>query len=130
MKYSQQIGMVLALAIIGGCWMPWVVIESKSIVVDGFHAAGTNFGRPGLFIAYTSGIAFILFSIQKVWAKRINGFIATFAFAWSIRNYLILSACFGGECPQKQVGLYMMVVLSATMMVMSLLPKMDLKKEL
>jgi len=28
MKYSQQIGMMLALAVIGVCWMPWVVIES------------------------------------------------------------------------------------------------------
>jgi len=126
MKYSQQIGMVLALAIIAACWMPWVYIESKDIWVDGFHAKGTNFGRPGLFIAYTAGISFLLFLVNKIWAKRINVFIGSFAFAWSIRNYLILSACFAGECPQKQVGLYLMVVLSAIMMVMSFLPKIKL----
>ncbi len=122
MKYSQQIGMVLAIAIIGICFMPWVYIESKSIVIDGFHAKGTNFGRPGLFIAYTSGIAAILFLLNKIWAKRVNIFITTFALAWSLRNYIILSTCFGGECPEKLVGLYLLVFLSICMFIMSLLP--------
>ncbi len=128
MKYSQQIGMVLALSVIAACFMPWVFIESKSLMIDGFHAKGTNFGRPGLFVAYMSGLAFLLFLITKVWAKRINLFVSTFAFAWTVRNYLILSACFGGECPQKQVSLYLMVVLSAGMILMSLLPKMEIRK--
>jgi hypothetical protein len=123
MKYSQQIGLVLALAVIGVCWMPWVYIESKSILIDGFHAKGTHFGRPGLFIAYASGMACVLFLVNKIWAKRINIFITTFAFAWSIRNYIILSTCYGGECPEKRVGLYLLVGLSASMFLMSLLPK-------
>lgn len=126
MKYSQQIGMALAVSIIAACWMPWVYIESKAIWVDGFHAPGTNFGRPGLFIAYTSGISFTLFFFNKIWAKRINVFITSVVFAWSIRNFLILSACFAGECPQKQVGLYLMIILSASMMMMSFLPKMKM----
>ncbi|MBH2004922.1 MAG: hypothetical protein I8H66_09560 [Sphingobacteriia bacterium] len=129
MKYSQQIGMMLALAVIGVCWMPWVVIESKAILVDGFHTTGTNFGRPGLFLSYASGMAFVLFILNRIWAKRTNVFITTFAFAWSVRNYLILSACYGGECPQKQPGLYLEVALTAMMLLMSLLPKMDIKNK-
>jgi hypothetical protein len=129
MKYSQQIGVVLALAVIGVCWMPWVFIESKSILVNGFYTKGTNFGRPGLFLSYASGLAFVFFLLNKIWAKRTNVFVTTFAFAWSVRNYLILSACYGGECPQKQPGLYLEVALTAIMLLMSLLPKMEIKNK-
>ena len=126
MKYSQQTGFILAILVIAVCWMPWVTIESKSIVINGFHAEGTRFGKPGIMVAFFSAIAAILFLVPKIWAKRINVFIAAFAFAWTLRNYLILSTCFGGECPQKQVGLYLMVLLSGLMLLMSFLPKIKI----
>lgn len=124
MKYAQTIGFIAALFAIGTCFMPWIFIESKSITVTGFASTGTNFGKPGLFIVYTCSVAAILFLIPKIWAKRINVFIAAFAMCWAIRNYLILSACFGGECPQKRTGLFLLLAATIVVMVMALLPKM------
>jgi hypothetical protein len=38
----------------------------------------------------------------------------------------MLSACLAGECPEKQIALYVLVAASAIMMVMSFLPKIKI----
>ena len=127
MKNSQVIGIVMVIIVIATCFFPWVFIESKQIPVTGLNAAGTNFGKPGKMVIYLATLSAVLFLINKIWAKRINVFITAFCFAWTIRNYLILSACFAGECPEKKWALYVLVASSALMMLMSFLPKIRIE---
>lgn len=129
MKYSQTIGFIAVVLAILVCFMPWVYIESKNITVTGFKAEGTRFGRPGMFIVYMGSIAALLFLIPKIWAKRVNVFLTAMVFAFAIRNYLLLTTCSAGECPKKQVGLFLLLAFSAITMIMSFLPKIDLSKQ-
>ena len=129
MKYSQTIGFIAVVLAILVCFMPWVYIESKNITVTGFKAEGTRFGRPGMFIVYMGSIAALLFLIPKIWAKRVNVFLTAMVFAFAIRNYLLLTTCSAGECPKKQVGLFLLLAFSAITMMMSFLPKIDLSKQ-
>jgi len=127
MKNSQVVGILMVIIVIATCFFPWVFIESKQLSVSGLNAVGTNFGKPGKMILYLASISIVLFLVNKIWAKRINVFVTSFCFAWAIRNYLILSACFAGECPEKKLALYILVVASAIMMVMSFLPKIKIQ---
>lgn len=126
MKYSQLIGIIAALALIGICYLPWVVIERTQLTVTGMDAAGTNFGKPGWMNIILTTISVLLFAIPRVWAKRTNFFLTMLNLAWSIRNYVVVSACLMGECPVKQPALYLLIVLSLLMMVMSALPRLKL----
>lgn len=127
MKYSQLIGIVSAIVVIIVCYFPWTIIESNNMVIYGMHAPDTNFGRPGLMNIIVSSASIILFAIPRVWAKRTNVFVTIFNFAWSIRNYILVASCLMGECPVKQVALYLLVAFSAVMLVMSVLPKLKIK---
>jgi hypothetical protein len=128
MKYSQIIGIIAAAALIAVCFIPWVSIESKSLTLTGFDTEGTSFGKPGLFLTYLSCVAIILFLLNRIWAKRTNIFIVTLVFSWTIRNFILLSTCMAGECPEKLAGIYIQVALSFIMLLMTLFPKVDLKK--
>jgi len=129
MKYSQTIGFIAVILAILVCFMPLVYIESKSLTITGFKAEGTRFGRPGMFIVYMGSIAALLFLIPKIWAKRVNVFLTAMVFAWAVRNYLLLTTCAAGECPEKQVGLFLLLAFTAITMIMSFLPKIDLSKQ-
>lgn len=124
MKYSNYIGVLVALALIASCYVPWVYIESINTTVTGLKAEHTNFGRPGLIHVFMSAIAILLFIIHKIWAKRLNVFIGALNFAWAIRNFLVVTRCELGECPVKKMGIYAVLVLSFFMLLMSMLPKM------
>ena len=129
MKYSQTIGFIAVVLAILVCFMPLVYIESKNLTITGFKADGTRFGSPGMFIVYMGSIAAGLFLIPKIWAKRVNVFLTAMIFAWAVRNYLLLTTCAAGECPEKQVGLFLLLAFTAITMIMSFLPKIDLSKQ-
>jgi len=129
MKYSQVAGIVSAIAVIAICKMPWIYISSIRVTVTGLYSGGTSFGKPGLLNIAFAILSIIFFSIQKIWAKRTNVFIVTMNFAWSLRNYLLLSTCQSGECPEKKAGLYLLVLASLLMLLTSFLPKVKIPEE-
>lgn len=129
MKYSQTIGVIAALAVIIACFLPWSYIPGQQIVVSGVKTAGTNFGRPGVLSIVTASISIIFFLLPKIWAKRTNVLIAAVSVSWAVRNYLIFSACMMGECPQKRIGLYLLLLFSIGVLLMSFLPKIDVNEQ-
>ena len=129
MKYTQTIGLLASLLLMVVCFLPWTYIASEQLTVTGFQATGTNFGKPGLFNITMGCIMAILFAVPAIWSKRTNVFIAALNLAWSFRNYLLVSACMMGECPEKKPALYTLVILSILLQLMSLLPKMDMQKK-
>lgn len=89
-------------------------------------APGTNFGKPGLFNMVMCIMMIILFVIPAIWSKRTNIFIAALNLAWAFRNYLLISTCMMGECPEKKPALFGLVGLALVIQVMTLMPKVDM----
>jgi hypothetical protein len=102
-----------------------VTIESKRIVVSGVEASGTAFGKPGYFHLLFGLIFIVLTIINKVWSSRLNIFINAFNIAWAVRNFLVISMCHGGECPEKHLALYIVLIASFGMLLASFLSKPD-----
>ena len=129
MKYAHWIGTVACLLVIAGVFMPWVYIPSVSVTVSGWHAEGTQFGKPGLVPLVFSGLMLVLFHISKVWSRLIILILATLQLAWVIRNYILLTSSFIGEVPQKTVYLIAMVPLSIIILVMGMLANTPIQQK-
>lgn len=124
MKYSQQLGAVLALLIILTCFLPWSYIPSLDTTITGMYTAGTDFGKPGILHIVFSILAFVLFLIPRIWAKRTNIFVSGINLAWGFKNFMLYSMCSAGDCQVKRFGLYVMLASSILLIVMALLPKL------
>ena len=123
MRYSTWIGIGAVLLLAAACVMPWVLIPSKQLIISGIDASGTRYGKPG-YLHLLLGFFYLLFTlVPAVWAKRANLLVVAFNLAWTIRNFLILSLCRGGECPQRLIGLYLLAMASILMLIAALLPK-------
>ena len=129
MKYSQTIGLMLTAFLLFLTTQPLVIIESRDWVITGWKVAETNFGQPGKFMLYMGVMNIILFALPYIPAKRFNMVFAILNFSWTIRNFLILSACAMGECPQKQWALYACIVVSFAILIMAFLPKIEVNKK-
>ncbi|MEO7924210.1 MAG: hypothetical protein ABIR30_11080 [Chitinophagaceae bacterium] len=129
MRYMKWVGLVAVILLLLACFIPWVVIDSKQITVSGVDATGTNFGKPGYF-HFVLAIFFIVCTfVQRVWAKRLNLIITALNLGWALRNFFIISACRGGDCPEKKIGLYCILFASVLMLVSALFPDMKLPQE-
>lgn len=125
----KWIDLVAVILLVVSCFMPWVIISSNNIVVSGIDSTGTNFGKPG-YTHFVLSFFFIIFHfIPKLWAKRVNLLIVALNIAWAIRNYFIISMCRQGECPEKQIGLWLVMLASVLMLVAALFPDVKLKEE-
>jgi hypothetical protein len=129
MKYSNYIGVIAAIALIICCFLPWIYIESINATITGLSAEHTNFGKPGILHIFFSTLSVALFLIPAIWAKRTNLFVGSFNFAWAIRNFLMLTHCELGECPHKFFWIYFLVLCSILLLIMTMLPKVQLKAE-
>ena len=107
------------------CFLPWIIIRTKNITVTGVDVAGLAYGHYGYFLIPLAILFIILQLINKLGAKRLNvavgALIFTIAFAcmWIFR-------CEYGECPEKQIGLYIMLASSIVVLIGSLLPDIKL----
>ena len=129
MRYMKWIGLFAVILLIVSCFLPWVNIASKNIVVSGVESTGTNFGKPG-YTHFVLSFFFIIFHfIPRLWAKRSNLLIVALNIAWAIRNYFIISMCREGECPEKQIGLWLVLLASILVLVAALFPDIELKEE-
>jgi len=60
-----------------------------------------NFGRPGLMNCILAAMSMIMFLLPFIWAQTHQYFfIVAFNIAWAVRNYILLTKCYGGECPE------------------------------
>ena len=124
----KWVGLLAALALVIACFFPWVFIESKNITVTGIESTGTSFGKPGFF-HLVMVVFYIVFNFtSRIWAKRMNLLVVALNIGWAARNYFLISACAGGECPEKRVALYIVLVSSILMLIAALLPKMEVQK--
>jgi hypothetical protein len=123
----RWLSIAAALIVLSACFFPWIHIESKNIVVSGVSAEGTSFGKPGYMHFILAGLFLLLILVNKPWGHKAAIFLAAFNLAWAIRNFIVISSCHGGECPEKQLALYAALVFSILMLIFSLLIKIPVK---
>jgi len=129
MRNMKWIGLLVSISLVIACFMPWVTIDSKSLVLSGVDTSGTTFGKPGYFHFFL--VVFFIFCtfVQKVWAKRLNLLITALNIGWAVRNFFIIAGCSGGECPVRKAGIWIILLSSVLMLITALFPDMKLPAE-
>lgn len=128
MRVKKGLLLTLLLVLFVAVFSPWLVIESKAITVSGLRAAGTAYGKPGLLSLIFAGLILLFSFVPRVWAHRICIFAAALNTGWAVRNFLLLSVCQGGECPQRQAFFYVYLISSILLLVAVLVQDVPYKK--
>lgn len=129
MKYSQWIGIAAALLLVAACFLPWAYYPNLDKEFTGFFSERNTYGRPGRVMIFFCAVMILLFAIPKVWAKRTNIIVAGITIAFTIKCYIMYTGCYQGICPEKRVGIFLLLAGSAITMIASLLPDLPVKQE-
>lgn len=129
MKYSKWIGLIMAIALIISCFLPWAYYPDLDKVFTGFFSEKNVYGRPGKVFVFFAALAMVLFLIPRVWAKRFNMLVCALTVAFALKTYILFTSCYRGVCPDKKEGLYMLLISSLVMLIASILPDLKLKEK-
>jgi hypothetical protein len=123
------VGIIAALILIASCFIPWTYYPDIDKTFTGFFSQANAYGKPGKAIIFFSVLSIILFIIPKIWAKRFNVLVNAITIAYCIRSYVLFTSCSSGVCPEKKIGIFLIIISSALMLVASLLPDLKLNDE-
>jgi hypothetical protein len=120
MQSMRWLALLTAATVITACFFTWVSLEEKHFYIGGFFSSeGNRFGQPGLFHLILCSIYILFLLINRVWSLRTAFFVSAFNIAWAVRNFMLISACSGGVCPEKHTGLYAILIGSILLMVLT-----------
>jgi len=131
-KYLHWVGMAACLVLIAGCFLPWGYYADPQIVREadrlftGFYSYKQYYGKPGIIFSFFALLIVVFMLLPKIWAKRANLFMSAFMLAYGIRTFIVFSACYYNYCPQKMIGLYLMLSCTVVIMLASVFPNVSL----
>jgi hypothetical protein len=128
MKYSKITGILAAIVLVTACFLPWTYYPDLDKTFNGFFSEGNAYGRPGKVFIFLTAISILLFLIPRIWAKRANLVIGGLILGYGVKNYLLFTGCYNGVCPEKRIGIFIVLISALLIVVACLLPDLKLKK--
>lgn len=125
MKYYKVTGLTACALLILSCFLPWAYYADIHKTFNGFFSEQNNYGRPGKFFVFFAVVSIILIYLDRVWAKRVHLFLSALNLGYLIKTYILFTSCYNTYCPEKRVGLYLLILSSVLIMIVSIFP--DLK---
>ena len=122
MKFYKIIGFATAALMIISCFIPWTYYADIGKSFDGFFSEKNIYGKPGMFIMFFAITSIILIYLDKIWAKRLHLLLSAVNIGYLIRTYILFTSCYNAYCPEKKAGLYLLIISSVIMMIVSLFP--------
>lgn len=127
------LGLFAAFMLLLSCFLPWTSYPYVNLTFNGFNVerfvTGNYYGKAGYPIVILTTITALLFLVQKLWAKRVAVFISALLFAYIIRTYIIFTSGLVEGDVIKHVGIYLLVISSASLFISSLFPYMPLQEK-
>jgi hypothetical protein len=128
-KYLHWIGLAACITLIISCFIPWTYYADLNKSFTGFFSEHNEYGKPGMFLVPLTIIFFILMWIPKVWAKRTNLFLGAIIISYGIKSYVLFTSCYNAYCPEKQAGIFIMLLSTIVIMLAAIFPHVELKEE-
>ena len=133
LKFLHWLGIIACISLVISCFLPWSYYADASIVNEadrtftGFYSYQNNYGKPGKMLVLTATISLILILLPKIWAKRTNLFVCALGVGYAIKSYILFVSCYNAYCPEKRIGIYLMLVATILMLICSAFPSLTLK---
>lgn len=127
MKWMKWLGVLSAVLLIASCYIPWTYYPDIQEQFSGFYSKDGIFGKPGKAIIFLTVIVALFLLLPKIWAKRTNILVAGILLAYCIRCFIVYTACYGGTCPDKLSGIWLMLFSAIVLLIATLFPDMRVK---
>jgi hypothetical protein len=128
-RYSKWISLLAFALLAAACFMPWAYYADVDKHFNGFYSERNMYGKPAKLLLVFAGFATLSAFIKNLWFKRAALLLGGLNVAYAIKNFLLFGSCYLGYCPQKELGLYLMLIASVVIFIMSFLPEGSLKKD-
>lgn len=128
-KVLQKIGLLACILLALSCLMPWAYYADLKESFTGFYSFQNQYGKPGKFLMLVAVVGFVLMILPKIWAKRTNLFVCALGVGYAIKTFILFTSCYRAYCPEKRIGIYLMLMSAIIMLAAAVFPDLKLGKK-
>ena len=128
-RYSRWIALSAFVLLTAVCFLPWTFHADIQKTFTGFYTENNIYGKPGKFLLLFGGLSALFAFIPKLWLKRTSLFMSGLNVAYGIKTFLMFGACYQGYCPEKKIGLYLMLICTIFLLIAAMFPAGEIKQQ-
>lgn len=121
-RYSKWISLFAFVLLLVACFLPWTYHADVNQDFTGFYSAKNIYGKPAKLLLVFAGITTLCAFIPVLWMKRTALLVGGLNVAYGVKNYLLFGSCYLGYCPEKKSGLFLMLIATILIFLMSFFP--------
>lgn len=119
MKWQRWLGLSACIVLIISCIMHWTWYPDIKEYFSGFYSKNNYYGRPGILLSFFSTTGILFYWLKKSWSDRLNMIFAAILAAYAITSFLRFTSGYDGFVPEKQPGVYLMIVSAIIHLIMA-----------
>jgi hypothetical protein len=120
---SKWLSLAALLLLALSCFMPWAWYADLGKSFTGFFSERNIYGKPGKLLLILGAVTTACAFIPRIWTKRVALFTTALNLAYAVKTFIIYASCYGGYCPQKKAGLWLMAFSAVLLFLASLFPE-------
>jgi len=130
----HRIGLAACVLLVISCFLPWTYYADPHITTEaektftGFFTFHNQYGKPGKLLSLIAVIVFSFMWLPKIWAKRANIFITALGVGYAVKTYILYTSCYNAYCPEKKLGLFVMMLAVVLMLLAAMFPDVKLEE--
>jgi hypothetical protein len=125
--FSKYISLLSFLVLFLACFMPWTYHADVGQSFNGFYSAKNIYGKPAKLLLVFAGITTLCAFVPVLWMKRTALLVGGLNVAYGIKNFLLFGSCYLGYCPEKKIGLFLMLIATILVFLMPFFPEGKVK---
>lgn len=126
MKNYKVIGWLACLLLFVSCFLPLTYYADLNKSFTGFFSERNIYGKPGILFSFIAIVSALLIYLDKIWAKRTHIFLCALNLGYLIKTYILFTSCYNAYCPEKKIGIYLLIISCIVLFIVSLFPNMKL----
>jgi hypothetical protein len=128
-RYSKWISLFAFVLLLVACFLPWTYHADVNQDFTGFYSAKNIYGKPAKLLLIFAGITTLCAFVPVLWMKRTALLVGGLNVAYGIKNFLLFGSCYLGYCPEKKIGLFLMLLSTVLVFLMSFFPDGKVKSK-
>ena len=127
LKIIKWAGLAGCVLLIVACFLPWTYHADIDKTFTGFFSEKNEYGKPGKYLTFFAVASIVLILLPKVWAKRFHLFFAALTVGYAVKTYILFTSCYNAYCPDKKIGVFLMMASCIVILVAAVFPDLKLK---
>lgn len=126
-RYSKWITLFAFLLLVAACYMPWAYYPDLQKSFTGFFTEKNVYGKPAKLLISFGLVSVAAQFLNFLFLKRTNMLLTALSMAYALKTYLVYGACYHAICPEKQIGLFLMLLSVSLLMLSAVFPSGTIK---